>query len=487
MKDIEFIDFSNHQNRYIRKEDVGEAYIEKMKDKVSKDNNFYPTCHIVAPHGLVNDPNGLYQDKEGFYNIYYQWFPLGTVHGLKHWAYVRTKDFVHYESYGVKMYPDQVYDKYGCYTGMAFQEDDQVHIYYTGIRKEGEKLLPSTVHALVQNGEILKTGIIEDVDLSLTTDNYRDPCVFKRNDDYFMIVGAENKENKGVIWLSKGTSPTSFERLGTIDLGDYPFGYMLECPNYFEEDDYGVMIFSPQGIKAVDPYDFQNVFSVIYAVGKRLDTENLKFDYEEICELDKGFDFYAPQIFRDQKGRKLLYGWLGNSKTAYPSDEYQWAHFLTIPREITIENRKIIQQPIAEWTQMRGKKTIEVNNKQLNSKAFELVIPASEEFQITIKNEQNESLNFSSKGKEYCLDRSQTTRLYNNQYGQKRLAIRQVMDKHDIRMIVDHSSVEIFADNGKTVFTGRFYLEGNWSLEAKGTFITHYELRQIEIEQIETY
>lgn len=484
---MEFLDFSNRQNRHVRKEDVGESYLDQMKAKVAEDTNFYPTCHIAAPHGLVNDPNGLYQDKEGWYHIYYQWFPLGTVHGLKHWAYVKTKDFIHYESYGVKMYPDQPYDAFGCYTGMAFQEEEQVHLYYTGIRKEGEQLLPSSVHAVIEEGEIVKTGIIEDVDLTKTTENYRDPFIFKREEDYFMIVGAESLTNEGVLWLSKGRTPTSFERLGTIDLGDYPFGYMLECPNYFEEKDYGVMLFSPQGIQAVDPYDFQNVFSVIYAVGQPLDTEKRVFHYETIYELDKGFDFYAPQIFTDQQGRKLLYGWLGNSKTAYPSDDYQWAHMLTIPREITVENQRILQQPIAEWEQMRGKKSLQVTEKTLTNKAFELVIPASELFKLIIKNEKNECLVFSSQSNEYCLDRSQTTHLYNDQYGQQRLAIRQVETMHDVRIIVDHSSIEIFADNGLTVFTGRFYLEGEWSLEVQGTSVTHYELRRLSYIQKATY
>ena len=58
---------------------------------------------------------------------------------------------------------------------------------------------------------------------------------------------------------------------------------------------------------------------------------------------------------------------------------------------------------------------------------------------------------------------------------------------HDVRIIVDHSSIEIFADNGLTVFTGRFYLEGEWSLEVQGTSVMHYELRGLSTVQKATY
>ncbi|XKG65805.1 hypothetical protein LG336_07800 [Mesobacillus maritimus] len=44
----------------------------------------------------------------------------------------------------------------------------------------------------------------------------------------------------------------------------------------------------------------------------------------------------APQTYEDGKGRRILIGWLGNSKSEYPSDKNGWAHMLTIPRELTI-------------------------------------------------------------------------------------------------------------------------------------------------------
>ncbi|MBP3040266.1 sucrose-6-phosphate hydrolase [Bacillaceae bacterium Marseille-Q3522] len=484
---MKLIDFSNHQNRHIRKEDVGEAYVSKLKEMVAQDTMYYPSYHIAPPHGLLNDPNGLYQDEQGEYHIFYQWFPLGTVHGLKHWHHLTTKDFIDYKSFGNAITPDTDFDGYGCYSGMALREATRTHIYYTGIRREGGQLLPSIVYATFENGEVRKAGIIEDVDFKRTTENYRDPFVFKRGDDYYMIVGGESPENRGILLVNKGSSPTEFKPMGNLKIMDYPYGYMLECPNYFENDQYGVLIFSPQGIEKRGRYDFQNVFSVVYAVGKPIDFDTQTFEHESFYEMDKGFDFYAPQVFTDNQGRQVLLGWLGNSKCEYPSDKFQWAHMLTLPREVTIEGDRIKQWPIAEVHALRQEEQVLTDVRNLTSKAFELSFEATDGFEIILQNEANERLIFSGNTEEFCLNRGATSHLYNEQYGQQRFAPRLTKENHMIRMFVDYSSVEIFADNGLTVFTSRFYLDGDWKLLSLGTSFNYYRLGSIYIENKKRY
>lgn len=54
------------------------------------------------------------------------------------------------------------------------------------------------------------------------------------------------------------------------------------------------------GISSENKYDYKNVFSVVYMIGKPLDTERKEFQFSEMYELDKGFDFYAPQSYEDE-------------------------------------------------------------------------------------------------------------------------------------------------------------------------------------------
>lgn len=50
------------------------------------------------------------------------------------------------------------------------------------------------------------------------------------------------------------------------------------------------------------------------------------------------------------------------------------------------------------------------------------------------------------------------TYVYAERFGTKRFAKRKVTEIHTIRIFVDHSSIEIFCDNGETVFTSRFFI-----------------------------
>ncbi|WP_319468984.1 sucrose-6-phosphate hydrolase [uncultured Trichococcus sp.] len=477
---MELIDFSNRQNRFIREDDVSDGYIEKMKAVVLSDNLYYPSYHIAPPHGLLNDPNGLYQDNLGIYHIFHQWFPLGTVHGLKSWRHLTTADFVHYSDHGVAVEPNDFMDCCGCYTGMALKDKEDIHFYYTGIRKEKDSLLPSTVHAILKDDRIEKLEVIEDVDFTKTTDNFRDPFVYRSNEKYYMITGGESPDSKGVLLFSEGDNPFEFVHKGMLKLMDYPFGYMLECPNYFEEDAKGVLIFSPQGIESVGKYDFRNVFSVVYAVGEKINTETLEFKHTNFYELDKGFDFYAPQIFKDNQDRQILIGWLGNSKTEYPSDKFLWAHMLTLPREITIINDRISQSPLPEVNNLR-EYSIDLSETAALEKAFELEFLFENKFTIKIINKEGDFLEIGCDDSRYWLDRSHTTHLFNEQYGQVRYAKKLLRETQTARIFVDHSSIECFFDDGVTVFTGRFYLDGDWALQFSDIMPTCYKMKNIVV------
>ena len=69
-----------------------EAYLKELVE-YCKDTPRHPSYHIHPPCGLVNDPNGLAYFG-GKYHVFYQWFPFGPEHGMKHWAHVISEDLV---------------------------------------------------------------------------------------------------------------------------------------------------------------------------------------------------------------------------------------------------------------------------------------------------------------------------------------------------------------------------------------------------------
>ncbi len=90
--------------------------------KVSNDP-YRPIYHPIAPHGWMNDPNGLIYDK-GWYHLFYQWNPYGSTWGNIHWGHMRTKDFASWEHLSTALAPEENYEKDGCFSGSAVMHGD---------------------------------------------------------------------------------------------------------------------------------------------------------------------------------------------------------------------------------------------------------------------------------------------------------------------------------------------------------------------------
>ena len=338
------------------------------------------------------------------------------VHGLKHWYHVSTKDFVNFTDRGIAMYPDQDYDHHGCYTGVGVPHDDQLYLFYTAnLKKENDQRHPTQVLAIMdKQGNVEKKGIVVDFDPSAYTAEIRDPVLVCRDNEYHMLIGAQGHNEKGTLAYYRGSDIDDYHHMGDIDVGLEDFGYMWECPNYYETDANGVYIFSPQGVSSENKYDLKNVFSVVYMVGEPIDFESKVFKNQGYRELDKGFDFYAPQTYLDNQQRRILIGWLGNSKSDYPTDKNGWAHMLTLPRELTIDGDYLIQNPLKELEALR-QSSIDVEDSEpleLTSRAFELELSVDESFVLTLANQKGEQMVFQGDQDELILDRTQVSHLH---------------------------------------------------------------------------
>lgn len=451
-------DFDNRRNRFIKIEDVPDSYMREIKKKTLSDE-YYPRYHVAPKHGLLNDPNGLAYHN-GEHHIFYQWFPLGPVHGLKYWYHLSTKDFVDYTDHGIALYPDEDFDSHGCYSGSAVSVDEDLYLFYTGNKMlEDHTFIQSQCLAVMgNNNSMIKKGVIANTPADFTHD-FRDPSVIKRDDKLMMFVGGKTIEGDGALALYvSDTVEDDFKYQGKIDAQAEDFGYMWECPSYYEEKDQGVLILSPQGISSQNKYDYKNVFSVVYAIGDKVDVNQQTFTHGGFIEMDKGFDFYAPQTYLDHQGRRIMLGWLGNSKSKYPTDKNGWAHMLTIPREIMIKNDTLRQRPLAELKALRTEKQALHQTNYLTSKAFELVCDVEDVFQLSFENDKGDHITFSSDGMAYCLDRTHMSEVYAEKFGTVRYAKRKIQKNHTIRIFVDHSSIEIFCDDGETVLTSRFFI-----------------------------
>ena len=326
--------------------------------------------HLSPAAGWVNDPNGLCIFR-GYYHVFYQldttWPTPG---GVKYWGHFRSRDFVNWEELDTALVPTLPEDRDGVYSGCAFIQKnaasdggDLMRIYYTGnVVYEGDRVLTGmdanqilvTSEDGVHFGEKKILLRPEDYPASISR-HVRDPKVWEQDGRYYMVLGTRRKDGAGAVLLYESDDLDSWRFLRQVD-SEKPFGYMWECPNIAQVDGHDFLAVCPQGLPS-EPTRWQNLWqSGYFPLPKRL-IETSTVDETTFVEFDRGFDFYAPQIFSDAIGRSILVGWMGTFDRSYNSapDGLGWCHCLTVPRRLTLDEDGLLRQwPIVEIEAMRS-------------------------------------------------------------------------------------------------------------------------------------
>lgn len=91
----------------------------------------YPCWHLAPVTGLMNDPNGFCWSG-GRYHLFYQWNPLACDHKYKCWGHWSSTDLLHWQHEPLALMPDKEYDRNGCYSGSAVNNQGVLTLCYTG-------------------------------------------------------------------------------------------------------------------------------------------------------------------------------------------------------------------------------------------------------------------------------------------------------------------------------------------------------------------
>ena len=91
---------------------------------------------------------------------------------------------------------------------------------------------------------------------------------------------------------------------------------------------------------------------------------------ENVHAIDYGIDFYAPQTLKALDGRRVMIAWLQNWDTArsHPITDRICGQ-MTLPRELSIRDGRLIQQPVREIENYYGEK-ISYKNVPLSTETF---------------------------------------------------------------------------------------------------------------------
>lgn len=453
--------------------------IEETKELVESDY-YRLKYHIMPPVGLLNDPNGFVQINDE-YHLFYQFHPFDTKHGLKYWAHVKSKDLVNWVECPIALAPSEWYETHGCYSGSGINDNGVLTLIYTGNVKD-ENGNRETYQCLVTSEDGVNFKKYENNPVIYNqpegyTRHFRDPKVWKKDEIWYMVIGAQTINNEGKVLLFKSVDLKDWSLVGDTagsglnDLGY--FGYMWECPDLFSLKGKDILIASPQGLESKGDL-YNNIYQSGYFVGK-LRYDSGRLIHGEFTELDRGFEFYAPQTTLDNKGRRILIAWMGlPEEENHPTTEHGWIHTMTIPRVLELVGDKIYQKPVEEFKSLRKNEMfyqdITIDNdvielENINGAVLELLI----EFQVEDAAEYGVKLRTSEDGSEETVlfyNRESEKFEFNREKSGRALSgIRrcQLEDRKTLKLNVfmDRSSIEVFINDGEEVFSSRIYPDKN--------------------------
>jgi len=439
-----------------------------------------PQFHFSPPAHWMNDPNGMVYYK-GEYHLFYQYYPDSTVWGPMHWGHAITKDLVHWQHLPVALYPDSL--------GYIFSGSVVVDQNNTsGLQKGIEKPLVAlfTYHDIIKEkagaADFQYQGMAYSTDKgrhwkkyehnpvikNQGTKDFRDPKVFwhQASKQWIMTLAVANR-----VEFYRSINLKEWAFAGTFGKEAGSHGGVWECPDLFEikADKTGeskwILIVSvgtggPNGGSGTQ-------YFVGNFDGNTFINDNAA---ETVYWLDYGPDDYAGVTWSNVENRKHLFlGWMSNWNYAQTVPTKSWRSAMTVPRTLTLKKvstgYRLFSNPVKNLESLRtssqkisgfDKMNIANGLYELNL-AFDSEASTADDFGVELSNSKNETVRvgFDKKLNQFYIDRSNGgDHSFSATFTGKNAAPRLLNSKTvKLQLLVDHSSIELFADDGSVSMT----------------------------------
>ncbi len=321
-----------------------------------------PQFHLLPQRNWMNDPNGPIFWK-GKYHMFFQYNPDAAVWGDMHWAHAESPDMVHWKHLPVALAPTPGgYDADGCFSGSAAVFDGTPTILYTGVKsvRAAEATLRDGTHNFLETQMLATSGnpdlrvwdkmaapvLLPPQDPKIT--GFRDPFLWNSGDEWYMGVGSGQKGEGGRVLLYRSADLRKWEYLHPLAAGKkndkqtkdpVDSGEMWECPDFFALDDKFVLLYSTER-------------KVYWETGE-LDPKELVFHSQKRGLQDHGA-FYAPKSQSDDQGRRILWGWIPETRPETQFRSAGWAGCMSLPRELALDSAgNLVMRVLPEMEELR--------------------------------------------------------------------------------------------------------------------------------------
>ena len=401
-----------------------------------------PQYHFHPPAQWMNDPNGPMFYK-GYYHLFYQHNPYGDKWDHMHWGHARSKDLVRWEHLPIALWPSLDKGEAHCFSGcMTLDGAGKPMIFYTSIGHplpEQWAASPVDDDLLVWEKHPKNPILTEALHGDQKIHEWRDPYAFEADGRRFMVVGGNVNASKGggasvMLYEAKNSDLTEWTYRGVMFTHPDQDATNIECPNFVKVGDEWVLIVSPHR-------------SVEYFVGK-FDPDKGIFASTTRGIVDYG-DFYAPNGLYQPNGPHVLWGWV----RGFPEGK-GWNGCLSLPRALNVNgDGTLVQTPVRETRNLRQDRVVRVKGQILDLDlgvkcdashieiGVESPLEGTDTIEITLPRGNGAGENV-------------VIRLTQTQLEVAGVTVPLVpKDKTDLSLFIDHSVVEIYANDGTRCIT----------------------------------
>ncbi len=472
--------------------EVTETPRKEVKAKISSyKEKFRPQFHFSPPEKWMNDPNGLVYHK-GIYHLFYQYYPDDIVWGPMHWGHAISKDMISWEHKPIALYPDEqgyifsgsaVVDKNNT-SGFGSEENPPLVAIYTYHDMEGEKngtldYQDQAIAYSLDNGDTWTKYKGNPVIPNTTgIKDFRDPKVFWHEASNKWILTLVAKDHARFYSSDNLKEWTYMSKFGE-NKGAH--GGVWECPDLFplkvpgSDEEKWILIIS------INPGGPNGGSATQYFVGD-FDGNSFSTDQQANKWLDFGTDNYAGVTYNNTPGNKPVFiGWMSNWDYARKTPTNVWRSAMTLPRELALIEADGVyylqNYPLPSFEKIVEKgtaSTLKTGSKlMLTSENFN-----QSEIKFTTEN-RNFVLSFSNKegdvfklvmdkaGATFFADRTKSGIVdFESSFGAKthNMPVEGVPEGEiEVRIVLDHSSAEVFINKGQYVMTQQIFPRSNYT------------------------
>jgi fructan beta-fructosidase len=431
---------------------------------------YRPQLHFSPAKHWINDPNGMVYYK-GQYHLFFQYYPNGITWGPMHWGHAVSTDLVHWLEKPIALFPDSlgyifsgsiVIDSQNL---SDFGKEGKVPFVavFTQHDPVGEKngrtdfQVQSLAYSLDEGNTWLKyTGdpIIKNPGMR----DFRDPKLIWYAPLQKWVMTLAVKDHVAFYSskdLKNWTAESDFGRC----LGNH--GGVWECPDLFpltyKGKTYWILIAN------INPGGPNGGSATQYFIGT-FDGHNFHALEKDEKWLDYGPDEYAGVTWNNTGKQRIFLGWMSNWTYANQVPTLEWRNAMTIPRTLSlkVENGKmlLVSEPTLNLERLAIKRfQLKCNEPQAlpAQSLLELNLNTVVDYKIELYNEDGKKLiiGYDIKSGRYFIDRTNSGNIsFNPSFGRISYAPRLSTNKlSNIKVLIDASSVELFADGGLTTMT----------------------------------